>query len=548
MNMENSENKINQKQMDNDLNSNLLKKESEIIIKEEIKQAYFSATDKLKEWIKIYRNFQSVKDSLNSYKNMMLEFIFDQIGYKYNGHIVHPNFLHLSAEAWLLGVFQELEKEINGNLLNITFNDLINLISQIIVKENVFIENMVVLIGKFSYLESFANEDRIFRSMLIDMNSTKIEILKDEKILKNYELSNEKFTQIMEKILRTAFNIFLNNINSDEEFKKSTLLYTCFDNLKKQHNLSFEEFQKSYATAKKMNEIISDNLRHQLLGYYEFSLSSFDDLLLELQDFNKNSSSIIFKIFSILPKNLLTEFFHNKLDFLKALEFNFSLRNLRLQHIRKFLEHCYVNSKYCLTEAYSGLDYKAKKVKSWVNSMEVVKSVSNISYELYKNSRDNFGEYFLTGFRKFNFFYTPLKYITLEIKDKGKSFVITVLNSSVQFAVFLQRIVFGFIARNFQILKNYLIGKEPLFKVSSEDEDFYSIEINKKLFLINPELFFDFFSAIGGFLGKIYNLKFIAEDFTRINNKKVLEGGISENVPKQSMELSAQRYEKHKEL
>lgn len=551
MSTENSENRNFESNNEQNIQSIQAKRDSDPFKqKEEIKQSFYSATDKAKEWTKIARDFQCAKRSLKSYRNILLEFLFEKLGYKYKGHINHPNFLHLCAEAWLLGIFQELERELNGDTLNLTFHGLINLISNLIVKENAFIENMEMLIGRFSYLEPFAKEEKIFRNILIDLNSSKNEVLKDDKILKNFELSYEKFVGVLEKILRIAFNVFLNNINSTEENKKSNLLYNNFEALRKQNNLSFEEFQKSYLSAKNLKDIPSDNLRHQLLGYYEFSLSCLEDLLQEVRVFSKNAASVIFKIFSVLPKIYLFDLLQRRLDFLKYFPGeDFSLKNFRLENLRNFVSESYSDAKYALTEASYLADDTGKDLRKWVNTIPAVQMASNATYDFYSAMRDNYGQYFNWGLERFSLYFSFLKNVTLAVKETLGAFVITVFDKSVGSALCLQRAVFGFIGRNFQVLKTALIGNEPLFRVYSKDDDFYSIEINKRLFILKPELFFDFFAMVKGYLGKIYDLRFVAGDVAGDVKSRIIQvASGSENEPaKQNVEMSAQKHEKLKE-
>ncbi len=558
MRSENSEN-INTENHEDELNTIEpcnQKKESDMLIKEKLKTVNLLlqeeqkpenilAIKKAKNWIKLSNNFLSLKKDLKSYKNVLLEFIFERIGYRYKGHIPHPNFLHLSAEAWLLGIFQEIEKEINENIQSITFNRIINLISQIIVKENVFIENMEILIGKFKYLEPFAKEDKIFRSILIDMNSTKNEILKDERILKNDELSYEKFMHVIEKILRTSFNNFLNNINSAEENKKSTLLCNNFEHLNKTKNLSFEEFQKSYITAKNMKDITSDNLRHQLVGYFEFCLSNFEDLITELDIFNNNSKSIVFKILHLLPKITLIETINDKLNHLKKFNFDFfSMKNLRLENVRKFIENCYC---YALTEVNHYGDNNLKNMKNWINSIDIVKSAKDITYKYYSKGKNAYSNYVNFTFDKANFLNSPLKNLTLLIKEKGSYYTMTVLHKTRGSAIALQRFVLDFLTKYFQILKDFIPGKEHFFKIDSNSEYFYTIEVSKSLLLKKPRIFFDFFNSLKEKLSKIYNMKLFIDAIPTFENKKKLEAGIDKNELKQSNDFISKRKESQKD-
>ncbi len=556
MSSENSENRNIESNNDQLKEDNALKKNSgHLIQKVDLKQSFFSATETAGEWIKISNEFIHTKKSLRSYRNELFEFLFEKLGYRYSGNINHPSFLHLSAEAWLIGIFQELEIEINSSLNNITFHSLINLIANAIVKENAFIENMEMLIGRFSYLEPFAKEEKIFRGVLIDLNSTKNEVLKDDKILKNIELSYENFVGIIEKILRIGFNVFLNNINSAEENKKSTLLYENFKALRKQQNtnlLSFEDFVKAYTKAKSFNEIPSENLRHQLLGYFEFSRCSLEDLRQEVSCFNKNVCSIIFKVFAVLPKIYLFDFMRRKLEFLKSFPAEGSGNCFKIENMRSSFAQCYKDSKGRVGEALFYADDKRKELfKKWLKMIPAVQSAANGSYDFYAIIKGKYSECLSYSFLRINSLFSPFKNVVLTVKENLRAFVLVVRDKSAGSALYVQKAVFGFIARNFQAVKTAMIGNEPMFRVNSKDDNFYSVEINKKLFVIKPELFPDFLMMLRGFLGTVYDLRFAPRKVAGDVNRKIMEvaASSSQNEPiKQSIEMhAANNYEKLKE-
>lgn len=497
----------------------------------------FSASEKIKNWLQISQNFQLVKKAFKSYKNILLEFVFEKIGYKYKGHIKHPNFLHLSAAAWLLGLFQEIEKELSAEALkeNFTFRNLLNLIFEIIVKENVFIENMEILIGKFSYLGAYAKEEKVFRSILIDLNSTKNEVLKDEKTLnlKANELNSESFEKTLEKILLISFNLFLNNINSAEENKRNFILYEISqeafnsDEAAKKE-FKFEEFLSAYAQRKNISKIQNENLRNQLLGFFDFAKVSLDDLTSEISAFNKNSSSLIYKVSELLPKKLtlndFADLLQNKLNFLRKYGLDFSqVKNLRLENAKRFIESCFADTKKAAIESYHRVNNRIHDAKSWINSVEMVQSAKSASYSLYGKSREYFAASFDLAFNKLNVYYNPLKTATLEVTEKASSYVLTLKESGAQKILGFKKLVFDFVALNFQALKGFIAGENPLFKVNSKEDGFYSIEINKKLLLVNPALFYEFFDFVKGILAKFYELKVVKGVFNAIGKDDCCE-------------------------
>lgn len=509
--------------MSSNENSEIMK-ESEIPIElnedagDSDKIAGFSASETIKEWLQISQDFQAGKKAFKSYKNLLIEFVFEKIGYKYKGHIKRPNFLHLSAEAWLLGLFHEIEREISAEPIkeDFTFTNLINLISQIIVKENVFIENMEILISKFSYLTAYENQEKIFRNVLIDLNSSKNEVLKDEKILKNNALNCENFIKTLEKILLISFNLYLNNNNFVEENNRNFTLYEIIEAFKADEGkkeLKFEEFLSAYKERKNLSEVPKENFRYQLLGYLNFAESSFADLTSEIKAFNKNSR-LIYKVFALLPKRLtftdFAELVQNKLDFLKKYGLDLTkVKNLNIETVQKFIESCFAESKKALTHSYQGVSHRIDEAKSWINSIELVKSAKDASYTLYGKSREYFAAPLEFAYGKLNFFYGPLKTTTLELKEKAFSYVLTLKENTEQKVLGFKKLIFDFVARNFQALKNFISGENPLFKLNSKDDGFYSIEINKKLLFLNPALFYEFFDFVKGILAKVYDLRIV---------------------------------------
>jgi hypothetical protein len=64
MNIENSENQIVENTHELNFNTGVSKRDSEILLKEEIEQACSSASEKAEEWIQLSNEFQTVKKAL----------------------------------------------------------------------------------------------------------------------------------------------------------------------------------------------------------------------------------------------------------------------------------------------------------------------------------------------------------------------------------------------------------------------------------------------------------------------------------------------------
>jgi len=502
---------------------------SEISSLEEDLNAEIYASEKVEKWLNITHDFQCIKEALETYKNILIDYIFNKIGYKYKGYFKDPNFLHLSAEAWILGIFQELEKELNEeNLKNLKFNKLINYISHIIVKENVFIENIKFLIKKFSYLEAFLKEDKVLRNVLIELNSNKNEILKDEEYSKNEDLTFIEFTKILEKILKMSFAVYINNISSKEENKNNALLYTIYEKLNNENKLTLEDFENTYAKEKNLEDPLSENLRHQLQGYYDFALIKFEHIVSEIILFNKDSSCIFNKMFSMVNNISIADFFlknvenFSKNHFGNHIDFK-KIENFRINRFKDILKNYYTISKDSIQEVKNNVNLKFSNARNWIFSNEIIKNTKIYSNEFY-NKSSKFFDLKINWAEKFDYFYSPFKTVTLEMKENGTSYVFTLKDKSIEAVLFFQKFIFGFVANNYQALKSILTGENQFLKVQKkENEGYYSIEINKKLLQVNPKIFNEFFGLVKGLLGKVYNLKFIFDKSNNSENIKELK-------------------------
>jgi hypothetical protein len=595
------------------------------------------ATNQVKKISSISKNFENLQRNLYSYRNILFDNIFEKIGYEYKGKIQEPNFLHLSTQSFLIGIYQEIDKEIkDNNLEKITYCDLINLISQAIVKENFFVEAMEIQIGKFKSLRPFVKEDKIFRSMLIDLNSTKNEILKNEEILKNQNLTEKDFKKILEKIFKISLNVFLNNINSDEDEKKNYLLYENFENLqeKNKENFDLDIFLTQYALMKNINLNKNDkksdkNLINQLEGYYRFCLCSFDDIINEIEQFNENANSLIFKISSILEKfeyfeifknfknleslrnfvglknfknfsilensygesllalkkfsnfsnenfslknfsyenfNFLKEFllqnnyidinsnFRNlreKFDFDFDFKFNFDFKflfdfsainalNKRYQNFLNFMESLYNSIKLKSDKTYLEIETKSSKLKKWINSIECVKSTKEKTYEnfnktkiLYEKISNKFHDSmnFNLNFYKEKFL---VKLNSLCIKENSEKFLFSIKDSSLEKIKYFKEIIINFLslyAKKLNESFNYLKLNEgkPLFKISTDKDNYFSIEINKNFL---PENFLILANMFKKLLNEFFTFEYVQYFFNNNNITKELKSikSVEENM------------------
>ena len=377
-------------------------------------------------------------------------------------------------------------------------------------------------------------------------------------------------------------------------------------------------FLKQYGFLKNLNldkndEKSDKNLINQLEGYYRFCLCSFEDLLNEIEQFNKNADSLIYKISSILEKfefyqkienlkNLTFEdlkglkdfknfknyenlkqslpnfYFENltklqnsenfkiyksfllenkylnltklaekfnfdfdfkfNFDFSFIFNFNFDFVNKRYQNIKNYLDSLYESIKLRSDIAYVNIETKTAKLKKWINSIECVKSTKEKTYENFnrtkifyekisKNINSNFNFTEKVNFLKENFTLNlNLNLHSLSIQETGQKYFCAIKDSSIEKINFVKRILINFLtiyAKKFNESFNYLKlnqGK-PLFRIYTDEDNYFSIEINKNFL---PENFFTFVNFLRKFMKENFIFEYVFYlNRNNYNNKKEIK-------------------------
>ena len=132
----------------------------------------------------LHSEFEQAKKSLQMGSNYYLGKLFSFLGYHYKGRIEKPNILHISTEAWLLGVIGEFKKEIkHEEITSLYFYDLLRFIKSCIIEESLFIENMKLLTGIYEVNELALSDNRIFKVLLVNIQDTKNQIQMDRIVV-----------------------------------------------------------------------------------------------------------------------------------------------------------------------------------------------------------------------------------------------------------------------------------------------------------------------------------------------------------------------------
>lgn len=465
-------------------------------------------TDRLQNWFKLYSDFEETKKYLNNVGNIYINKLFSLFGYHYKGIVENPSILHISAEAWLLGVFGELKKE--NSLLDskkVTYHSLLYQIKQVIVEENVFLENMKLLTGIYGVDEPALSDSRIFKMFLVNIQDTKNSILLDgETITRN------NFDDILIRTLRVSYNFLLNEFNSTEQDKKSLDMLNIFleirniaEGVERQSQLSYENFSKTFLEKKKIkiSELSIEEERKlniHLESFYEFLLSSFDDLIEEIRLFNKNAGSILFKIKNLVSFKNIKRMYIKYIDF-KYLnfvmkKFETEIINLRLEKVLVFMRTVVEKIQPCLENAVSKFKVNYSESKKWIDSTvhkyQVLSEPALKHFKIYYcKAMENYMNYSKVPRELImEKIYTPAKNINMYIKNNSINLIISTYKYGKNNSELLKNYISETVSQSLQNVKNSVYIKDPLVKViyheKEDNKEYMSVSISKKLFLIDP--------------------------------------------------------------
>jgi hypothetical protein len=483
----------------------------------------FDATKEKENYLLQSTKFENTKKYLNKVGNYYINHMFSLLGYQYKGKLENVNILHLCAEAWLLGAFNEMKKENNEKIFSnqmITYSQLLSQIKQIIVEENNFIDNVNLLTGLYG-LKEFSIEDKnIFKMFLVNIQATKHQLFIED----NEELSKQKFEEIILRIFRMAFNYTLNEFNSDEKDKKSLDMFNTFLDMNiKEESASLENFVKSYYEKKEIKSFDQDTERRLLVNleyYYNFLNTSLGDLIEEIELFNNNSSSVVYKLKTLLSFKNLQRLYIKYFDLL-ANYVEKGLRNLKLESVINFTKNAYDQIKSFGDKSLAVAKKNYGNIKEWVNS------AADKSYTVYDAYSKNIFQYttvFYQAAMKYTEnprrlvdekVYQPVKNLTINVKDMYVKLVVGTFeigkNRTIEFKNLVQEK-----AKN---LKVNVLGEEPLVKLEedTEDKNYLNISISKRLFIISPNKAKEFINSIMDLLNSfsITNIGMSAYNYTK---------------------------------
>lgn len=458
-------------------------------------RASTDASFRLNTFYHLSNEFESIKKNLTSSGNYYTNRLFSLLGYNYEGKVENINILHLVSEAFLLGVFEELQKENKDKPEKLRYNELLSQINWIIVQENTFIDNMKILSGIYNLDNPTLNNAKVLKMFLVNLQSTKNDILKHhEHDLKDAKMTREKFDGILSEIFNTAYNYTLNEFNSSEEKKKSLSMYHLFSEIQEHHPESFNVrgYSDEYIKRKKLTDSEARETRPYLEYFFNYSLSSFDDLIEEVELFGKNSTNLLFKIKSLISYKNIRRTYEKYYELVTSYAEK-GLKNVRLDAVLNFYKsvHGYLQQKSEMGLEKIRTNYQG--LKKWIDNNQIYQDSRDFYFRAYENAR-KYTE--IPRSFVYNNIYQPLRNVTVLVTEQGVRLVLDTSKwTKEQITQFKDTIV----TTTENVLtgtKNLLFGEEALIKIHSDKDDYVSIELNKKLFIVDPEKTKELFKSI----------------------------------------------------
>jgi hypothetical protein len=439
----------------------------------------------------LLKRIDKIKQKINQNKNCLVNYFFNLFGYKFQNKIQNPNFYHYTSEAWILTILKQLKEELDnreeGEIREKSFNELLKIIKNIELDESLFIENLEFLLGTSKTSDHVIKITQMKLSQLF-LKKTSLSIKETLTPELREEVSDAaSFQKILFLILEKAVNFTLNELDSKEEDKSSLLLLNVYTDLYMKHREHGEEnflneFVREIKSLKEANISNSSNneqshsdinLEVEVLNpcqtFYFFANSSFEELLQDIFIFSLNSGSALAKIKRYI--NAKYSQIKSTIRYPYQIINSISLkRGEKFGNIKTYLHNVYENYlKKNKENAIEIFENNYQKFKNWIDNSKLQELTNNFNQNS-KRARELIVEKI----------YNPLKTITITYSQRSLNFFISLKD----FASHKKDEIATVIEQKVK----EIFGDEPLIKFNlPEGEEFFNIEINKRLMVVDSE-------------------------------------------------------------
>jgi len=183
------------------------------------------------------------------------------------------------------------------------------------------------------------------------------------------ELSKKDFEAIIMDILSKSVNYTINEVEKVQKID-STVLYDTFNQLKTENKeqLTLENFIKEVENKKLIVFCSESSTKSICEAFFNFSIVSLEDLIYDLDMFNKQSTSLLQKLRIIFSKKSksLSSLYQSFLNYTYELIYKVG-DNKRIEKIKDFYKSCYNKIYNAQEKSVQILKDKYNSYRDWVD-------------------------------------------------------------------------------------------------------------------------------------------------------------------------------------
>jgi len=219
-------------------------------------------------------------------------------------------------------------------------------------------------------------------------------------------------------ILSKSVNYTINEIEKVQD-PDSTVLYDTFNQLKSENKeqLTLENFIKEVENKKLVVDCSESSTKSVCEAFFNFSSASLEDLIYDLDMFNKQSTSLLQKLRIIFSKkskslsNLYQSFLNSTYELIYKVG-----DNNRLEKIKEFYKSCYDKVYDAKEKSVQVFKDKYNSYKDWIDH-SVFKEVVN--YPQFMFEKLNKSRIYM-----YDNIYFPCKDVTVKVTGNSYNFVV----------------------------------------------------------------------------------------------------------------------------
>jgi hypothetical protein len=443
------------------------------------------AKETLIKYFMVLNDFQDILAKIKSGSVSYLSYIMSFLNLKFNYPISDGHFYHFISEAWLLSVFHSLKnqymKELEDNVLkqekcnlmvlNKSYKEIITDIQLANIDINFFIDSLEILLGTFKIHDPVI---KVTQMKLSQLYLKKINIAKVEHMDIPDTLTKQQFEKLLFTFMLYGLGYTLNELDPSVTDKNSKILidsYTKIDNTD-EFEITFEKYveELNKQLGRKMAESEIEILNTEQT-FFNFAKYKFDDMLSNVKVFNTNIGNPELLLFE-LSLDSIRKIISNARDFTRFVIKNSEIR-LVTSYLYKIAEFFYGNKFIIPAKAVTSI----MQLKEWVNKGLDSDYIKDNKMYQFLNEKKDYISNIVTNFNLF----TNVKNLIVFTTGTSYNVMMNISSWSKEAISKFTEVVKHTLFDGLATVKNNVFGGDPMFKISSDNENYLHLEIRKNL-------------------------------------------------------------------